>query len=218
MPTSPKKRKVIFRRKAKASGDDDDASNSPADSDSDDSTSSDYKPAAKKKGRQQKKEIYGEYGMVITIENEQLHNKLEESKFFILQHLDQCEGNLSNGKGDQHEQIMSFATSYGMTQNGHCLFSGKAMDVKSIHKAVPILKILEDCLEALTGKGISMNVRLNLLAEHLRHADRANNFVRAIVTLASKTNEKEIRLYIGGSVKNLVYTVRCPSNTVMMMD
>jgi hypothetical protein len=52
----------------------------------------------------------------------------------------------------------------------------------------------------------------------LRHADRANNFVRAIVTLASKTNEKEIRLYIGGSVKNLVYTVRCPSNTVMMMD
>jgi len=52
----------------------------------------------------------------------------------------------------------------------------------------------------------------------LRHADRAKNFVRAIVTLASKTNEKEIRFYIGGSVKNLVYTVRCPSNTVMMMD
>jgi hypothetical protein len=52
----------------------------------------------------------------------------------------------------------------------------------------------------------------------LRHADRANNFVRAIVTLASKTNEKEIRFYIGGRVENLVYTVRCPSNTVMMMD
>jgi hypothetical protein len=162
MPTSPKKRKVLFRRKAKASGDDDDASNSPADSDSDDSTS---KPAAKKKGRQQKKEIYGKYGMVITVENEQLHDKLEESKFFILQHLDQCDAPLSNGKGDQHEQIMSFATSDGMTQSGHCLFSGKAMDVKSIHKAVPILKILEDCLEALTGKGISMKVRLNLLAE-----------------------------------------------------
>eukprot|EP00979_Chaetoceros_neogracilis_P013021 scaffold3636_cov228-Chaetoceros_neogracile.AAC.1 len=113
---------------------------------------------------------------------------------------------------------MSFVTSEGITQNSHCLFPGKAMDVKSIHKAVPILKILEDCLEALTGKGISMNVRLNLLAEHLRHADRANNFVRAIVTLASKTNEKEIRLYIGGRVENLVYTVRCPSNTVMMMD
>eukprot|EP00979_Chaetoceros_neogracilis_P009430 scaffold2153_cov271-Chaetoceros_neogracile.AAC.1 len=215
MPTSPKKRKVLFRRKAKASGDDDDASNSHADSDSDDSTS---KPAAKKKGRQQKKEIYGEYGMVITIENEQLHNKLEESKFFILQHLDQCDAPLSDGKDGQHKKIMSFVTSDGMTQNGHCLFPGKAMDVKSIHKAVPILKILEDCLEALTGKGISMNVRLNLLAEHLRHADRANNFVRAIVTLASKTNEKEIRFFIGGLVGNLVYTVRCPSNTVMMMD
>ena len=162
MPTSPKKRKVLFRRKAKASGDDDDASNSPADSDSDDSTS---KPAAKKKGRKQKNEIYGKYGMVIIIENEQLHNELEESKFFILQHLDQCEGNLSDGKDGQHKKIMSFVTSEGITQNSHCLFPGKAMDVKSIHKAVPILKILEDCLEALTGNGISMNVRLNLLAE-----------------------------------------------------
>jgi len=51
-----------------------------------------------------------------------------------------------------------------------------------------------------------------------RHADRANNFVRAIVTLASEANEKEIRFYIRGLVGDLVYTVRCPLNTVMMMD
>jgi hypothetical protein len=51
-----------------------------------------------------------------------------------------------------------------------------------------------------------------------RHADRASNFVRAIVTLASEANEKEIRFYITGRVEDLVYTVRCPSNTVMMMD
>jgi|AntRauTorckE5430_2_1112549.scaffolds.fasta_scaffold51689_2 hypothetical protein len=103
--------------------------------------------------------------MVITVENELLHNKLEESKFFIRQHLAQCEAPLSDGRDDQHEQIMSFVTSDGMIQNSHCLFSDKAMDVKSIHKTVPMLKILEDCLEALTEKKIKMNVRLNILAE-----------------------------------------------------
>ena len=50
------------------------------------------------------------------------------------------------------------------------------------------------------------------------HADRANNFVRAIITLASKTNQKEIRFYIGRAVIDHVYTVKCKSNTVMMMD
>jgi hypothetical protein len=50
------------------------------------------------------------------------------------------------------------------------------------------------------------------------HADRASNFVRAIITLASATNEKEIRFYIGRAVIDHVYTVKCKSNTVMMMD
>eukprot|EP00979_Chaetoceros_neogracilis_P007261 scaffold1521_cov271-Chaetoceros_neogracile.AAC.69 len=59
-------------------------------------------------------------GMVITIENELLHNELEECKFFILQHLDQCDAPLLDGSDDQHKKIMSFVTSDGMTQNSHC--------------------------------------------------------------------------------------------------
>jgi hypothetical protein len=39
------------------------------------------------------------------------------------------------------------------------------------------------------------------------HADKGGNFSRAVATLASEANKKEIYFYVGHGVRDLVYTV-----------
>ena len=73
-----------------------------------------------------------------------------------------------------------------VTKNSHCLvFTHGETDVDDIHKAFPILKDLEDSLEALTGKKISKNVRYNILAK--RNSVKYNiiimNFISNIIPL-----------------------------------
>jgi hypothetical protein len=80
---------------------------------------------------------------------------------------------------------MSFLMGDSVTKNSHCLFTHGETDVDDIHKAFPILKDLEDSLEALTGKKISKNVRYNILAK--RNSVKYNiiimNFISNIIPL-----------------------------------
>eukprot|EP00979_Chaetoceros_neogracilis_P005957 scaffold1164_cov141-Chaetoceros_neogracile.AAC.2 len=140
------------------------------------STGPDAKPAAKKKGRYLenpnladdqrisdpnvvKREITGECDMVITIENAPMHEKLQESGFFIFQHLAQIKGSLSDGKNDQHDKIKSFLMDDNVTKSSHCLFTHEETDVDAIYNAFPILEDLVHSLEDLTGKETRINAR-----------------------------------------------------------
>ena len=144
---------------------------------------SDTKPAAKKKGvfrlpgnqrladskrpvnpnNGVKRDLTGDCDMVITIENEALHAKLVEHGVIIGDHLAQWIVSLSDGTNDQDEKIMSVVTSDEcMTVNSHCAFSTGKRNGNSIHDAVPILKIVEDMMETLTGKKTLNKERLNL--------------------------------------------------------